>query len=170
MTQEKSGYDIQAEKFLDKTKTEFKTVFLKHDKYFDDDKETRDIYEITLKRGEREYKFKFGQSITNSGRYSIFTGNSVIKTNDNNERNRLKQKYSLGEGKINEEQEEPSPYDVLCCLTKYEPGTFENFCSDFGYDTDSRKAEKIYKSVVEEYNNLKVLYSDKELEEMSEIN
>ena len=26
----------------------------------------------------------------------------------------------------------PRAYDILTCLTKYDPGTFENFCSDFG--------------------------------------
>lgn len=34
----------------------------------------------------------------------------------------------------------PTMYDVLTCLTKYDPDTFEDFCSEFGYDTDSRRA------------------------------
>jgi len=36
-------------------------------------------------------------------------------------------------------------------------------------DVDSRSAEKIYKAVVKEYEGLSMLYSDEELEEMSEI-
>lgn len=63
----------------------------------------------------------------------------------------------------------PNSYDVLACLTKYDPGTFENFCGDFGYDIDSRSAEKTYHAVVEEYTNLKILFSDEELELMQEI-
>ncbi len=30
----------------------------------------------------------------------------------------------------------PTAYDILACLTKYEVGTFDDFCSNFGYDTD----------------------------------
>ena len=40
---------------------------------------------------------------------------------------------------------------------------------DFGYDNDSIKAKKVFMAVCEEYNNLKMLYSDKELEEMQKI-
>ena len=67
MTIEKSEYDKQAEEFLSSTNTEFKAVFLKHDKHFPDDKEERDIYTITLKRGDRVYNFAFGQSLNDSG-------------------------------------------------------------------------------------------------------
>jgi len=63
----------------------------------------------------------------------------------------------------------PTEYDVLTCLTKYDPETFEDFCSEFGYDEDSRKAEKIYKAVVNEYNNVAMLWNDSEIELLSEI-
>lgn len=66
--------------------------------------------------------------------------------------------------------ETPSVYDVLSTIQKYDPGTFENFCGDFGYDEDSRKAEKTYQAVQDEYNNIKRLFSSAELEEMQEIN
>jgi hypothetical protein len=61
-----------------------------------------------------------------------------------------------------------TPYDVLACLTKYDPGTFENFCGDFGYDTDSKKAEKTYKAVVKEWQGVKRLFGDV-LERLSEL-
>ncbi len=63
----KSEYEEQAEKFLKETQTEFKAEFLKHGLHFEGDEQERDIYLITLKRGEREFKFNFGQSIVNSG-------------------------------------------------------------------------------------------------------
>jgi len=43
---------------------------------------------------------------------------------------------------------EPTAADVLSCLCSDARGgesTFEEFCSDFGYDTDSRKAERLYR-------------------------
>ncbi len=131
----KSEYDKQAEKFLKETGTEFKAEFLKHGKHFKDDEEERDIYKITLKKGDKEYIFNFGQSLNDS------------------------------DGKT-----KPTAYDVLACLTNYDPDTFEEFCSSFGYDEDSRKAEKVYKAVCEEWSNIKILYSNEEIEKLQEIN
>ena len=62
----------------------------------------------------------------------------------------------------------PTMYDVLTCLQKYEIGTFQDFCSDFGYNDDSIKCYKIYKSVLREYNAVKRLFGDV-LEELQEI-
>lgn len=61
-------------------------------------------------------------------------------------------------------------YDILACLTKYDPGTFEDFCFDYGYDTDSRSAEKLYFSVCNEYHNLCRIFTADQMDELSEIN
>jgi hypothetical protein len=63
----------------------------------------------------------------------------------------------------------PSKYDVLACITNRDPGSFEDFCSDFGYDTDSRKAERTYKAVCKEYKAVDRLFGDI-IEELQEIN
>lgn len=63
----------------------------------------------------------------------------------------------------------PSLYDVLTCLQKYEVGSFEDFCSEFGYDTDSRNALKTYKAVLKEYKGMSNLFSNDELEILSLI-
>lgn len=65
--------------------------------------------------------------------------------------------------------QEPDIYDVLSCITKYDPETFEFFCSNYGYDTDSRMAERIYKGVCKEYAAVERLFSDC-IEELREIN
>lgn len=185
---ELNEYDKKAEDFLSKTKTEFKSVFLKYDFHFEGDTEKRDIYLITLKRRDREYKFNFGQSISESGF-------KIINTNTNKEVKYIWFDECLtyvqqfkGEQKEKEIKrfvsdklkcmgclklifgKTPTSYDVLACLTTYDPEDFESFCSNFGYDIDSRRAEKTYNGVVDEYNNLKMLFSDKELEELQEIN
>ncbi len=69
----------------------------------------------------------------------------------------------------NNDFKEPSAYDILACLTKYDPGLFEDFCADYGYDEDSRKGYNIYEAVRNEYLNLAKLFTDSELEEMQEI-
>jgi len=126
------NYEQKAKDFLNQTNTTFETEYLKHDKYFQDDKQTRDIYQITLKRENKKFKFTFGQSIMNNGI-------------------------------------EPTEYGVLSCLTKYDPGTFEDFCIDYGYNNGSIKAKKIYKNVVKEYKNVIELWNAEEIEQLKEI-
>jgi len=74
-----------------------------------------------------------------------------------------------GVGIQKESIEHPSAYDALTCLTKYDPGTFENFCSEYGYDLDSRKAVRTYKSVRKEWSAVSKLFSDSEIEQLQEI-
>lgn len=174
--QEKSDYEIQAEKFLKETNTEFKAEFLKYDFHFVDDKDKRDIYKITLKRGTREFIFNFGQSINASGEYIFYGENGKEKIHLNKDKKgKLILSYNgviltKGNSNKNKDFKEPTAYDVLACLQKNEIGTFKNFCDDFGYDTDSRKAETIYQAVLKEYENLKMLYSDDEINKLAEIN
>lgn len=76
--------------------------------------------------------------------------------------------FNFGQS-INAGAEEPTLYDILACLQKYDCGTFEDFCSEFGYGTDSRKAEKIYKAVCREFDAVDRLFNDV-IEELQEIN
>lgn len=125
-------YEKQANDFLKATNTSFHTSYKRHDYYFPDDKEARDIYYITLKNSSHRYRFTFGQSISNTG----IT---------------------------------PTAYDVLTALTKYDPYSFENFCADYGYDCDSRKAEGIYKAVCKEWENVNKLFTSEQIELLQEI-
>lgn len=59
-------------------------------------------------------------------------------------------------------------YDILACLTKYDPDTFQNFCAELGYSDDSIKAQKVYFAVQEDWANVRRLFSDC-LDELSEI-
>jgi len=63
----------------------------------------------------------------------------------------------------------PTPYRILAALTKYDPGEFEDFCTDCGYNEDSRNAEKIYKAVKKEWQNVNRLFSENEIEMLREI-
>ena len=70
---------------------------------------------------------------------------------------------------INRGAEEPSLDEIMECLQKYDVGSFEDFCSDFGYDEDSRTAERIYKAVCKEFENMSRLFSEDELQILSNI-
>ena len=156
---------------------------MKTGKHFQNDKEERDIYEFTLTRGRRIYKGTFGNSFRDSGiklnGHVVMTTEAAIdkkllNANDNTFKlvSLTRFGFVLGypvSAKEVELSKMPNAYNILSCLTKYDIGSFEDFCSEFGYDVDSRSAEKIYKAVVKEYEGLSMLYSDEELEEMSEI-
>ncbi len=64
---------------------------------------------------------------------------------------------------------EPRAYDILSCLTKYDPESFEDFCSNFGYDEDSRRAHKVYEAVSQEWEGLNSILTTDQLESLAEI-
>lgn len=169
-----TDYQKQANDFLESTKTEFSVKYLRNGKYWDDDddKDERDIYLITIKRGNRSYNFNFGQSLNKSGEWLVKDKNPRFTKTFPNKQAAIYYAAKIGNSfnvTKNPNFKAPTAYDVLTCLQKYEVGTFENFCSEFGYDTDSRKAQKIYKAVVNEWQNVAMLFTDKEIEQLQEI-
>jgi len=63
----------------------------------------------------------------------------------------------------------PTAYDLLTCITKNDPGTFADFCSEFGYDEDSRKAFDVYLAVQNEWAKVSRFFTAEELAEAQEI-
>jgi len=63
----------------------------------------------------------------------------------------------------------PTAYDLLACVEKSDPGTFDDFCGNFVYDSDSRKAFDVYLAVQEEYRKITRFLTPEEIEEMQEI-
>jgi hypothetical protein len=60
---------------------------------------------------------------------------------------------------------EPSAEDVLDCLASDACGvenarSFEDWCSEYGYDTDSRKAEKTFKLCTKQARQLRQFLGD----------
>jgi len=82
-------------------------------------------------------------------------------------RNKKSYTFSYGQS-INNGSEIPEMYDVLSCLTKYDVGSFEDFCSEFGYDPEYRSSKRTYKAVLKEYEAVLSLFEDI-IEELSEI-
>lgn len=133
----KTNYETQAAELLKSFGVKFSANFIEYGKHFDDDKQSRDIFNITFRRDRKGFSLRFGQSINDS------TGEGTNK---------------------------PTEYDVLSCIQKYDVGSFEDFCSEFGYDTDSRKAEKTYKAVLKEYDKVSNFFTESEIEQLQEIN
>ena len=63
----------------------------------------------------------------------------------------------------------PEAYDVLACLQKYDIGSFEDFCSEFGYHkTDESMC--VYAKVCKEFEKVSNFWTEEELEQLREIN
>ena len=82
-------------------------------------------------------------------------------------RNRKNYTFEFGQSIANCNKE-PSMYDILTCLTKYDPETFESFCAEFGYDIDNRNSKKTYKAVCKEFAAVERLFGDI-MDELQEI-
>jgi hypothetical protein len=65
----------------------------------------------------------------------------------------------------------PSDYDVLACISSdaYTPETFADFCAEYGYEKDSIKALQQYRRCLNFSRMLKAFFTEKELNELSEI-
>lgn len=176
MKKELSEYDIQANRFLEKTNTEIKIVFKENAKYFHTDKETRDIYNITLIRGNRKYTFTYGNSLHDSEFYvQIGRTKHMLPRDKTNSKdlkyfikNNINSNYISGIDKIHYPVP-PSPYDILAGLEKYDYESFENFCYEYAYNTDSKSAERIYNNCREQYLQLCSLYNEEEMEMLRDI-
>ena len=128
-----SEYTEQAEAFLKRHGLKFKAVYLEHGPHFPEDKESRDIWRLSIHRGRRSFSVRFGNSLAASDH-----GNTP-----------------------------PTAYDLLTCLTKYDPGTLDEFCREFGED---RYSERTYKAVKREWLKVSRFFTAAELEELAEIN
>ena len=175
-------YQQQANDFLAKTNTKIDIKYLKYDYHFYGDKDRRDIYKVTIKRGNRQFVLNFGQSLARSGiqfRYGLMRtveANHIVRKMVENKSNSL-MNYLKNNSNIPFDinktalkfYELPNNYDILACLTKNEVGTFDDFCDNYGYNKDSITAKKTYKAVVKEWENVCRIWSDNEIELLQEI-
>lgn len=63
----------------------------------------------------------------------------------------------------------PTEYDILACLETYVPNTFEDFCWEFGYDTDSISAMKTYLACQKQWAKIRKIFTEEQIEELAEI-
>lgn len=175
----KTNYEKQATDFLEKTGCTMEITFKENRKYFPDDKETRDVYEIKITRGIRVWVFEFGNSIADSEFVAVYGKRrykipSEMRTKSLAEikryvRMNLQSDFGTAGADIIIMPEPPKEYSVLSCLTKYDVGTLDDFCHEFGYDSDSKTADRVYAAVKEEWLNVCRIWNDSEIEELAEI-
>ena len=167
-------YETQAEAFAENYNLTMTTAYKGHYPRWSEAAVSQ--WFITLSRPGREpWRFDFSSSVNDSWKYkkeySLKTYQEglprefgaryhLLKTEVDNFRFK---DYWIAQAKV-----PPSLYDILSCLTKYDPGTFNNFCSEFGYNNDSMKDFAIYQDVCKEYENVYRVFSNC-LDELQEI-
>lgn len=168
----KTEYTKQAEKFLQDAGATIKIDFQgRAINTIWKEKQLRNLYTVTITTPRGAYTFNFWDSLHNT-ELTQMTAQEYAK----NKLRKLWKDMSYSEKRkacveLAQEQKEArlDCYDVLACLTKCEPGIFENFCSEYGYDEDSRTAERVYIAVQNEFANLKRIFDPEQLEAMQEI-
>lgn len=135
-------------------------------------KKKRNWYDVTITTPRGKMTFTFWDSIHNT-EISTMTFEEYAKkklkynrVEDMSYGEKVKAKNDLARLKADAV---PNEYDVLACLEKYDPGTFEDFCSELGYNEDSRTAERIYIAVIKEYKDLIRIFTEEQMEELREI-
>jgi len=169
-------YNEVGDLFLAGTGSKLDVKFLRNGKHFGNDDRFRDVYSVTLSRGSRSFTFDYGQSVAESQYYQDVNHKERTYTLDGGRRTGNYsitdiKKYEAGGNHLKlMEGTPPTAYDILTCLSAYDPGTLEDFCDEFGLDIDSKKAEKTYNAVKEEFKNVCMLFSDEEIEVLQLIN
>lgn len=63
----------------------------------------------------------------------------------------------------------PTEYDILAAVEKYSYDSFSDFCSEFGYSTDSISARETFLACGEEYAGLRRIFTEEQMEMLREI-
>lgn len=161
--EEPSEYEIESDKLLKEMGVTIDIDFLYTGLHFQDDKEIRDIYNITFKGlhdnkiVRKAFTIKYGNS-THDSNYT----NIVLNNNDREISQNLK--FKTYKSKV------PSAYDILTCIQKYpiEP-VLEDFCNEFGYNDDSIKAKATWEACLREYRDVSRFFTSEELEQLQEV-
>ena len=178
----KSEYDIQAETFVKETNLNIKKIYTGHRFYFPGDKERRACFTIIVIRGNKSITFDYGNSIFKSYMIKNWDNEKVISRKAYRPLNQrdlaLKEVNEdlkrLGPGRyklLTESETAPSDYTILATMAMESqcPDTFEDFCSDYGYDLDSITARDIFLKSLKIASDIKRLFNDEELDLLREI-
>jgi len=130
-------------------------------------------YEIQARDFLKKWGIKFSVRKTNSGKCPLFCDDSKHIHGDEH---RIKLvRHLTGKrlefpfwNSLNDSQKgkEPTCYDVLACISSdlHCPETFEEFCSEYGDNTDSRKALALFRRCDSFGRKLRAFFDNEEMQ------
>jgi len=137
--------------------------------YFPEETEERCIIEISIKRGPRSIRFPFGLSLqdTETLKYIWSPGYPPLhygKLRGKHYDSSMLLLHAIG--RYNKEIREGLLYSILASISAeyHIPETFKEFCDEFGYDTDSIKAKRLFEGCQDHAKRLRSIFSSKEIE------
>lgn len=177
-------YEKLASEFLEKNNIVIEKEFLKRDKYFQEDKEARNIFNITIKNtlNNQNFSFTFWDSIFNT-----YSENNIVKRFiiDNKAEfwknplyytisrfNNSPIVLSSKEREILKEvlTKKPDDYTILSCIGSdyIDDYNFNDFCDTFGYDKDSIKALDLFNSLQKQSLKIKRFFTLEQIDYIKE--
>lgn len=164
-------YIEQAQNFLKRADATMEIKFIGRSINRNWDDNVRNFYNFTIQTPRGEMHGDFWDSIYDT------EISSMTKEDYAKRRFKCEYQYLTGNDQLTvrrelawkQQQAVPTEYDILACLTKDDPGTFSDFCFEYGYSDDSIKARNIYFAVQKEWSDLRRIFTKKQLEELAEI-
>lgn len=163
MKTETNQYEQQAAEFLTKNALKFRATLsdTKTPAWAKAGAEHGHHYRVTISRCNAQET-----TLRNPRAYSLDGKPGVFVT-----KNRLVFDFwgSVADARANRH---PSAQDVLSCISSdaHTPDSFEEFCSEYGYEHDSIKALQTFRRHSAFAKRLKAFFTASELEQLSEIN
>lgn len=136
--------------------------------------------------GETKSHNKYQFTITTpKGKYTSYFWDSLhnTKVSEVSERTYAQQKYKASYDCLRSHEKAkaraelaklkanaiPTEYDILATVEKYGYDSFSDFCSEFGYSTDSISARETFLACGEEYAGLRRIFTEEQMEMLREI-
>lgn len=169
-------YTQQADNFLAKTNTTMTAQYLGHWPRLGAHAVSNWQVTFTRQGVTKVFTLTFSQSLQNSWDYQDANARTEWRKNKGlppklrrDHWPKTSEAHRIGPYTLTPAKRPPSAYDVLACLTKYDPGTFKDFCANFVYSDYSIKALDTYRAVQEEWQEVNRMFGDC-LDELAEIN
>lgn len=166
-------YEKQAADFLESTGTTLEIVYQYTGPHFAGEEEKRDVYRFTLRNKKGEYSSTFGDSLRNTAINRIRKSPYNMSIQDAKDAGIYWRGVDMFAAARKLKPVKPSAYDILACLEKYDMGSFDDFCSDYGYNdlplSDYPRVMGIYQAVSDQVRGLRRIFSAEEMDQLAEI-
>lgn len=166
-------YEAQAKQFLADCNATMEIKFIGREiptHWFGETK-PRNKYQFTITTPKGKYTSYFWDSLHNTEMSTISEityAQQKYKASYDCLRSHEKAKARAELAKL-KAKAKPTEYDILACVEKYGYYSFNDFCAEFGYSTDSISAKEIFLACGEEYTGFRRIFTKEQMEKLRGI-